>query len=240
MNPTSQWEDSWSVTKHGWKIPGTKFTFVLPWTIKPHIYCHLQNDNIWSTDIDPANRFLFCCRRSSPNLQPLRNLSIRQGLFGFVNRIFQNPVRYHHFPCLRFLLFEQIQMLVGGINNRIYSHINIPISWLAVPFCWWQKWPFSTTPNLGSKNLYFLFMLTIVTPLKRIVFQVGNLESFGVKFINKNLLGLPESVPAFVQRHWNSRHPELDMGSMGNQEIYRIYPGWRCVKMGNNLEKGSV
>jgi hypothetical protein len=61
--------------------------------------------------------------------------------------------------------------------------------------------PFSTTPNLGSKNLYFLFMLTIVTPLKRLVFQVGNLESFGVKFINKNLLGLPESVPAFVQRH---------------------------------------
>ena len=46
--------------------------------------------------VDPANRFLFCCRRSSPNLQPLRNLSIRQGLFGFVNRIFQNPVRYHH------------------------------------------------------------------------------------------------------------------------------------------------
>ena len=58
MNPTSQWEDSWSVTKHGWKIPGTKFTFVLPWTIKPHIYCHLQNDNIWSTDIEIASCFV--------------------------------------------------------------------------------------------------------------------------------------------------------------------------------------
>ena len=69
------------------------------------------------------------------------------------------------------------------------------------PFLLVTKMAFLDNPEPRIKKPVLSIHADYSNPLKRVVFQVGNLESFGVKFINKNLLGLPESVPAFVQRH---------------------------------------